>query len=75
MANYRNPTETLALSNVQREWINMAILALQIRREDGSPWAREQEKRFTGVFRRFLTDSREELLAEIPERLQRRYRL
>ncbi len=75
MAYRTSPTETRALGNVQREWVSMAILALQIRKAGNTPWARTQEKRFTGIFRRFLTDSREELLAEIPERLQRRYRL
>ncbi len=71
MALHSDPTANRATGSVQQEWIRMAILALRIRRAGDSTWAREQARRFTGIFRRLLTDPEEEVLAEIPERKRR----
>ena len=72
MALHGDPTANRATGNVQKEWIGMAVLAVRIRRSQDHGWAALQAKRFTGVFRRMLTDPEEELLAEIPEKIRRR---
>ena len=72
MATHSDPTAARATGNIQKEWIDMVVLALRIRRSPDRDWAEEQERRFTGIYRRFLTDSEEELLAEIPERVRKK---
>ena len=75
MTTHSDPTASRATGHVVQEWIAMAALALRIRRSQNRSWAEAQEKRFTGIFRRMLTDSEEELLAEIPPRERRKWRL
>ena len=66
MTIHKDPTADRALGNIRREWTEMAILALRMRRSRDRAWAAEQERRFTGIYRRFLTDSEEELMSQIP---------
>ena len=62
MRAYRNPVMDEAAGAVDREWRQMARLALQIREKRCSPiWAEQQEKKFTGIFKRLLEDPIEEL--------------
>lgn len=57
MKAYRDPTEFLAIGNVNKEWRQMAKLALQIREGRRNPaWVQEKEKQFTGIYKRLLTD-------------------
>ena len=72
MAIHSDPTANLATGNVQKEWIEMAVLAIRIRRSDNIRWATAQEARFTGIFRRLLTDPEEDVLGEIPARVRKR---
>ena len=71
MAMHGDPTGNRATGSVQREWIGMAVLAIRIRRSEDSAWAAQQARRFTGIFRRLLTDPEAEVLAEIPETRRR----
>ena len=72
LAIHSDPTAARASGNVQREWIEMAVLAIRIRRSPNRSWADAQEKRFTGIFRRLLTAPEDEILAEIPAKARRR---
>jgi len=72
MATHSDPTANQATGNVQQEWIETAVLAIRIRRSDNARWAAAQEARFTGIFRRLLTDPEEDVLEEIPERVRKR---
>ena len=72
MALHSDPTASRATGQVQREWIEMAVLAVRVRRSEDREWAREQERRFTGIFRRMLTEPEAELLAEIPPKVRQR---
>ena len=71
MATHSDPTANLATGNVQQEWIEMASLAIRIRRSANAQWAAAQEACFTGIFRRLLTDPEEDVLEEIPERVRK----
>ena len=54
---YRSdPTANRALGSINREWNRMAKLAERIRRDPWSDWALRESRRFTGIFRRLLTD-------------------
>ena len=66
MRGYRDRTSDAAVGSVNREWKRMVELALKIRKRNcNSDWAYEQEKKFTGIFRRLLTDPVEELENEL----------
>ena len=46
-----------AIGRVNNEWKRMVKLALKIRNTACNPtWAAEQEKKFTGIYKRLLTD-------------------
>ena len=54
---YKDPTLDNAIGSVDKEWRQMASLAVTIREGKCNPsWAEEQSKRFTGIFRRLLND-------------------
>ena len=72
MATHRDPTGAQATGNVQREWMEMAALAIRVRRSRNRSWASAQEKRFIGIFRRLLTDPEEEILSDLPPKVRRR---
>ena len=72
MATHSDPTANLATGNVQQEWIEMAVLAIRVRRSNNAQWAMSQEDRFKGIFRRLLTDPEKDVLEEIPERVRKR---
>ena len=57
---YRSdPTANQALGAVNREWSRMVKLAVRIRENPYSEWARRESRRFTGIYRRLLTDTDE----------------
>lgn len=46
-----------AIGAASKEWKQMAQLAIIVRNRRGSPsWIEKQEKKFTGIFQRLLTD-------------------
>lgn len=51
-----NPTENEALGHISREWKQMVKIARKIRQDPYSDWSFNQSKRFTGIFKRLLTD-------------------
>ncbi len=51
-----NPTADKALSHISREWERLSDLAERIQKDPYSDWSREQSKKFTGIFKRLLTD-------------------
>lgn len=51
-----DPTADQALGSVSRQWNRMAKLALEIRKDPYSEWAERESRRFTGIFKRLLTD-------------------
>jgi len=62
MKPYRDYTQQRAVGSVQKEWKQMARLALLIRTANVAPdWADEKEKEFTGIYKRLLEDPIEEL--------------
>ena len=62
MRAYRDTTSDLAIDRTHRQWRRMAALALQIRSGRCKPdYVEEQEKQFTGIFRRLLTDPIDEV--------------
>lgn len=55
---HADPTSDNAVGSVDKEWRYMVHLALKIRSGLCNPvWAAEQEAKFTGIYRRLLTDS------------------
>ena len=56
MRNHADPTAERALGAVQREWNRMEALAQRIRLDPWSDWAMREKRRFTGIYRRLLTD-------------------
>ncbi len=65
MRAYRNPTAEQAIGAMNKEWTQMARLALQIREGRKNPsWVEENSKRFTGIFRRLLEDPIDEVRKE-----------
>lgn len=65
MRAYRNPTAEQAIGSMNKEWTRMARLALQIREGRKNPsWIEENEKKFTGIFRRLLEDPIDEVRKE-----------
>lgn len=62
---YRDRTSERAISYIDREWHHMAKLAVMLREKNNDPvWAEKQEAKFTGIFRRLLTDPIEEVQKE-----------
>ena len=60
MNSRRDPTANQALGAVSREWDRMVRLAIQIRRNPNTEWAEQQRRRFTGIYKRLLTDPLDE---------------
>ena len=59
-------TADVAIGSVQREWKQMASLAIKIREGRCNPtWADEQSQKFIGIYKRLLSDPIEELKKEI----------
>jgi len=56
-----DPTANAALGSVSREWNQMARLALRIRQSGDTAWAECESRRFTGIYKRLLTDPIETL--------------
>ena len=66
---YRDPTNDSAIGSVDKEWIQMAKLAVRIREGHCNPlWAEKQSKVFTGIFRRLMEDPIEEVKHEAGRR-------
>ena len=61
MRHYSDPTASRALGAVQREWLQMARLALRLRTGRCAPDDGALAARFTGIYRRLLTDPLEEV--------------
>lgn len=59
MAN--DPTANLAIGMVTREWKQMTRLAKRIRNARDLEWADRESQRFTGIFKRLLTETDEEV--------------
>ena len=54
-----------AIGRVSNEWKYMAKIAVAIRKNNANPvWIDEQTKRFTGIYKRLLTDPLEEVERE-----------
>lgn len=65
MKGYRDNTSARAVGSVDNEWKYMARLAVKLRSQRHSPqWEDETEAKFTGIFRRLLTDPIEEVKKE-----------
>lgn len=65
MGAYNNYTMTRAIGRAQGEWKYMVRLALRIREGRLKPEEAEQEKKkFTGIYKRLLTDPMGELYIE-----------
>lgn len=56
-----DPTANAAIGSVSREWNQMVRLALRIRQSGNSEWAERESRRFTGIYKRLLTDPIESL--------------
>lgn len=56
-----DPTANAAIGSVSREWNQMVRLALRIRQSGDSEWAERESRRFTGIYKRLLTDPIESL--------------
>lgn len=66
MRSHSDWTADTAVGTVDKEWRQMAELAIKIRSGNKNPtWIDEQEKKFTGIFKRLLTDPIEEIEKEI----------
>lgn len=66
MRGHSDWTADMAVGAADREWRQMAELAIKIRSGNKNPmWIDDQEKKFTGIFKRLLTDPIEEIEKEI----------
>ena len=62
---HKDPTQDNALGSVDKEWRQMAKLALVIRAGRCNPtWAEEKAKTFTGIYKRLLDDPIDEVQRE-----------
>ena len=62
---HKDPTQDNALGSVNREWKQMAKLAVTIRSGNCNPlWADKMERTFTGIYKRLLDDPLEEVIKE-----------
>lgn len=66
MNNHSDPTANQAIGTVSREWSKMLSLAIRIR-QNPQLLAPEAEQKFTGIYRRLLTDPLDELIKEFPK--------
>ena len=58
-------TADIAIGSADKEWRQMASLALKIREGRCNPtWAEEQSTRFIGIYKRLLSDPIDELKKE-----------
>lgn len=75
MRAYADQTQQQAVGSVNREWKQMARLALTLRQDPHiSPtWAAEQELKFTGIYKRLLEDPIEDVIQAAKLYEQRRY--
>lgn len=65
MRDHKDHTAEIAIGAVDKEWREMVRLAIKIREGRCNPvWADEQEEKFTGIYKRLLTDPIEELINE-----------
>ena len=66
MRSYRNRTFDEAFGNVNREWKQMASLAVKLRTQTrlNPIVVEEKEKLFTGIYKRLLTDPIDEVQQE-----------
>ena len=66
MRSYRNKTFDEAFGNVNREWKQMASLAVKLRTQTrlNPIFVEEKEKLFTGIYKRLLTDPIDEVQQE-----------
>jgi hypothetical protein len=54
---HSDPTSDNAVGLVDKEWRQMAALAIRIRSGNCNPeWAEEQSVKFVGIYKRLLTD-------------------
>lgn len=54
---HKDPVHDMAIGSVDKEWKQMARLALQVRADVKDPtWIEEQERKFIGIYKRLLTD-------------------
>ncbi len=56
-----DPTASAAIGSISREWNQMVRLAIRIRQSGDSEWAERESRRFTGIYKRLLTDPIESL--------------
>ena len=62
MRGYKDNTSEKAVGSADKEFRQMARLALTLREKHRNPaWEEEQTAKFTGIFRRLLTDPIDEL--------------
>lgn len=54
-------TANQAIGSVNREWNKMVKLDIKIRESNYYEWAERESRRFTGIFKRLLTDPIERL--------------
>lgn len=65
MKGHKDKTADEAVGTVDKEWRYMANLALKIRQGRVNPiWAEKESARFTGIFKRLLTDPIDEVKKE-----------
>lgn len=63
---YVDNTAEMAIGFANKEWKQMVNLAIMIKERRCDPvWAEKQEAKFTGIYKRLLTDSVEELKYEL----------
>lgn len=65
MRGYSDHTSEMAIGAANKEWQQMAKLALKLRSGNcKSSWAMEQEAKFIGIYKRLLDDPIEEVQKE-----------
>lgn len=65
MRGYSDRTAERAIGKAAKEWRYMAGIAVKLRTKNCDPvWAEQQEKMFTGVYKRLLTDPLDEVIKE-----------
>ena len=65
MRDHKDKTAEIAIGAADKEWRQMASLALRIREGRCNPaWADEQSTKFIGIYRRLLSDPVDEVKKE-----------
>ena len=65
MRGHSDKTGDAAIGSVSKEWKKMAELAVRLREKNCNPaWAHLQLTKFTGIYKRLLTDPLEEVMKE-----------